>query len=93
MFVLIGEGWHVLVPVICLTMEPTLRHNILQKFSTISLYATKLYVTQSFAIASSVTYSEIFQKFSNRVLTVQYTPDQTSVPCMVPNHHNHTVKV
>jgi hypothetical protein len=26
MFVLIGEGWHVLVPVICLTMEPQLRH-------------------------------------------------------------------
>ena len=26
MFVLIGEGWHVVVPIICLTMEPQLRH-------------------------------------------------------------------
>ena len=31
------------------------------KFSTISFYLTKLYVTLSFAIASSVTYSEIRQ--------------------------------
>ena len=35
------------------------------KFSTISHYLTKLYVTYSFAIASSVTYSEIRQKLSN----------------------------
>ena len=33
------------------------------KFSTISLYLTKLYVTNSFAIASSVKYSEICQNF------------------------------
>jgi hypothetical protein len=26
MFVLIGEGWHVVVPIICLTMEPQLRN-------------------------------------------------------------------
>ena len=38
------------------------------KFSTISLYMTKLYVTQNFDnIASSVTYSEIRQNFSNSV--------------------------
>ena len=37
------------------------------RFSTISLYLTKLYVTQSFAISSSVTYSKICQTF----LTVQ----------------------
>ena len=35
------------------------------KVSTISLHLTKLYVTQSFAIASSVTYSEICKCFSN----------------------------
>ena len=40
------------------------------KFSTISLYLTKLYVTLSFAIASSGTYSEIRQNFSNSVVTV-----------------------
>ena len=32
---------------------------------TISLHLTKLYVTRSFALASSVTYSEIRQNFSN----------------------------
>ena len=37
------------------------------KISTISLYLTKLYVTQSFAIASSVTYSEIRQNLSDSV--------------------------
>ena len=41
-------------------------------FSTISLYLTKLYVTQSFALASSVTYSEIRQNFSNSVQTFPY---------------------
>ena len=35
------------------------------KCSTIFLYLTKLYVTYSFAIASSVTYSEIRQHFSD----------------------------
>ena len=35
------------------------------KFSTISFYLSKLYVTQSFALASSVIYSEIRQKVSN----------------------------
>ena len=35
------------------------------KFSTISLYLTKLYVTSSFAIASSVKYGEIRQNFLN----------------------------
>ena len=34
------------------------------KFSTISHYFTKLFVKQSFAIASSVTYGEIRQNFS-----------------------------
>ena len=34
-------------------------------FFTISLYLTKLYVTKSFAIASSVMYSEIRQNLSN----------------------------
>ena len=34
------------------------------KFSNISLYLTKLYVTLSFASASSVKYSEIRQNFS-----------------------------
>ena len=38
-----------------------------------SLYLTKLYVTRSFAIASSVTYSEICQKFPSGVHTVQCT--------------------
>ena len=42
-------------------------------FRPISLYLTKLYVTYSFAIASSVTftvqYSEIRQNFSNSVLS------------------------
>ena len=38
------------------------------KFSTISLYPTKLYVTWSFVIASSVTISEIRQIFSNSVV-------------------------
>ena len=38
------------------------------KFSTISLSLTKLYVTRSFAIASSVTYSEIRQNLYKSVL-------------------------
>ena len=37
------------------------------KFLTFSLYLTKLNVTERFAIASSVTYSEIRQNFSNSV--------------------------
>ena len=37
-------------------------------FSTIPLYVTKLYAIYSFAIASSVTCSEIRQNFSNSVL-------------------------
>ena len=38
------------------------------KLQTISLYLSKIYVTQSYALVSSVTYSEICQK---NVLTVQ----------------------
>ena len=55
-------------------------------FSTISLYLTKLYVTQSFAKASSVTYSEIRQIFSNSteaaVSTVKYTVIYTYTYCI-----------
>ena len=36
------------------------------KFSTLFLYLTQLFVTQSFAIASSAAYSEICQNFYNR---------------------------
>ena len=42
------------------------------KFFTISLYLTKLYVTESFAIASSITYSEIRQNLSNSVPRYKY---------------------
>ena len=46
------------------------------KFSTIiSLYLTKHYVTQSFAIAFSFTYSEIRQKVSSSVAIKQWSPD------------------
>ena len=37
------------------------------KFNTISLYLAKIFLTQSFALASSVAYSEIRQNFSNSV--------------------------
>ena len=40
---------------------------------TMSLYLTKLYVTQSFAIASTVTYSEIQQNFLNSVISFVLT--------------------
>ena len=51
------------------------------KYLNISLYTlqylTKLYVSQGFAIESSITYSEIRPNFSNRVVTVASCHHQT----------------
>ena len=43
------------------------------KFSTISIYLTKLFVFKSVAIASSLTYSEISPNFSNSARRGRYT--------------------
>ena len=56
------------------------------KFFTISLHLTKLYVTERFAIASSVTYSEICQNFytvrvySGHVKEAKTSPAVLKVP-------------
>ena len=59
------------------------------KLSTIYLYLTKLYVINSFAIASSVKYSEIRQNFSNSVCSVWassgYPVIGLNTSCLIPS--------
>ena len=51
------------------------------KFSVISLYLTKLYVTLSFAIVSSLTDNEIRQIFSSSVPRLRYVRPAGWVTC------------
>ena len=53
-------------------------------FSTISLYLTKLYVTQSFSIAPSVTFSEIHHNFSTSLISVSVS---IRMILLIPQHN------
>ena len=67
-----------------LTLSENLADNaFVKKYSTISLYLTKLFVTYSFAIASSFTYSAISAK---TFLTVQQPPHSSLLIQLLSNY-------
>ena len=63
--------------------DDAIAYLFLTKFSTISLYFTKLYVPQSIAIAASITYNEIRQNFYNSVSAPVSTTEFFANRCLV----------